>query len=58
MVYFQTSTKNDTTISSFNFVPSLEDDGKYISCVAEQAAFSGSTMESNSWRLEIYRMYI
>ncbi|XP_034941261.1 neural cell adhesion molecule 1-like isoform X2 [Chelonus insularis] len=44
--------ENNQSISILEFVPSIEDDGKYLTCRAENPLISDSTLE-DKWRLDV-----
>ncbi|CAH1163760.1 unnamed protein product, partial [Phaedon cochleariae] len=48
-----TSNDGNTTTSTLSFVPKKEDDGKYLSCRAENKVVSPETIE-DGWKLEIH----
>lgn len=50
---FQTSNDGNTTTSTLSFVPRKEDDGKYLSCKAENKMMSTESLEDR-WKLEIH----
>ena len=49
----QTSPDGNVTLSIINYVPSVRDAGKYMSCRAENAEIPDSSME-DGWKLEIH----
>ncbi|XP_063905692.1 nephrin isoform X2 [Zophobas morio] len=48
-----TSNDGNTTTSTLSFVPRKEDDGKYLSCRAENKMMSADRLE-DKWKLEIH----
>ncbi|XP_076325080.1 protein turtle-like isoform X2 [Tachypleus tridentatus] len=46
-------TEGDTTTSIFKFLPSVEDNGKYLSCRAENTKIPGSGIEKG-WNIEVH----
>ncbi|KAI4504248.1 hypothetical protein M0802_000719 [Mischocyttarus mexicanus] len=44
---------NNRTVSILSFVPSIDDDGKYLTCRAENPQIPDSAME-DKWRLEVH----
>ncbi|XP_029661116.1 hemicentin-1-like [Formica exsecta] len=46
------SLENNQTLSILSFVPTIEDDGKYLTCRAENPAISDSALE-DKWRLDV-----
>ncbi|KAL6432586.1 hypothetical protein ACFW04_006862 [Cataglyphis niger] len=46
------SLENNQTLSILSFVPTIEDDGKYLTCRAENLAISDSALE-DKWRLDV-----
>lgn len=50
---FQTANDGNTTISTLTFIPIKEDDGKKLSCRAENKALSSDYLE-DSWKLVIH----
>lgn len=58
IVYFfrQTSKDGNTSINTLAFVPKKEDDGKYLSCKAENKAIPSVVLE-DGWKLEIHCKY-
>ncbi|XP_015190919.1 PREDICTED: hemicentin-1 [Polistes dominula] len=44
---------DDRTMSVLSFVPSIDDDGKYLTCRAENPVIPDSAME-DKWRLEVH----
>lgn len=50
---FQTANDGNTTISTLTFIPIKEDDGKKLSCRAENKALSSEYLE-DSLKLEIH----
>ncbi|XP_022245193.1 neural cell adhesion molecule 1-like [Limulus polyphemus] len=46
-------TEGDTTTSIFKFLPSVEDNGKYLSCRAENTKVPGSGIE-RGWNIEVH----
>ncbi|XP_033228472.1 neural cell adhesion molecule 2-like [Belonocnema kinseyi] len=45
--------KNNHTLSVLNFVPSIDDDGKYLTCRAENPVIPDSAME-DKWLLDVH----
>lgn len=55
-VYFvvsQYSEQNNQTLSILTFVPVIEDDGKYLTCRAENPSIPDSALE-DKWRLNVH----
>lgn len=50
---FQTSTDGNTTTSTLSFTPKKEDDGKNLSCRAENKVLSSDSLK-DGWKLEIH----
>ena len=50
---FQTSPDGNVTLSIINYVPSVRDAGKYMSCKAENPELPDSSIE-DGWKLEIH----
>lgn len=50
---FQTSTDGNTTTSTLSFTPKKEDDGKYLSCKAENKVLSTDSLK-DGWKMEIH----
>lgn len=48
----QDETLNNTTRSELSFVPSTEDDGKSITCRAENPKVTGLFLET-TWKLDV-----
>lgn len=46
------SLENNQSLSILSFVPTIEDDGKYLTCRAENPAISDSALE-DKWRLDV-----
>lgn len=44
--------ENNESLSVLSFVPSIDDDGKYLTCRAENPVISGSALE-DKWRLDV-----
>jgi len=44
--------ENNQTLSILSFVPTIEDDGKYLTCRAENPVISDSALE-DKWRLDV-----
>ncbi|XP_043258018.1 hemicentin-1-like [Colletes gigas] len=44
--------ENNQSLSILSFVPSIDDDGKYLACRAENPAIPGSILE-DKWRLDV-----
>lgn len=57
MYFAQDETFNNTTRSTLNFVPSTEDDGKSITCRAENPNVTGLFLET-TWKLDVVCEYI
>ena len=53
---FQTSPDGNVTLSIINYVPSVRDAGKYMSCRAENPELPDSSIE-DGWKLEIHCKY-
>ncbi|XP_039283060.1 hemicentin-1 isoform X2 [Nilaparvata lugens] len=49
------SQDNNQSISMLSFTPVIDDDGKYLTCRAENPAFSDSALE-DKWRLNVHYM--
>jgi hypothetical protein len=52
-IYLQTSPDGNVTLSTLNYVPSVRDAGKFMSCRAENPELPDATLE-DGWKLEIY----
>ena len=50
--YWQYPLENNESLSVLSFVPSIDDDGKYLTCRAENLAIPGSALE-DKWRLDV-----
>lgn len=50
---FQYELKNNHTLSVLNFVPTINDDGKYLTCRAENPVIPDSAME-DKWLLDVH----
>lgn len=50
---FQYSEQNNQTLSILTFVPVIEDDGKYLTCRAENPSIPDSALE-DKWRLNVH----
>lgn len=48
----QYPTENNQSISILEFVPSIDDDGKYLTCRAENPSIHDSILE-DKWRLDV-----
>ena len=49
----QTSPDGNVTLSTLNYIPSVRDAGKFMSCRAENPELPDATLE-DGWKLEIY----
>ncbi|CAH0550173.1 unnamed protein product [Brassicogethes aeneus] len=49
------SEQNNQSLSILNFVPVIDDDGKYLTCRAENPSISDSALE-DKWRLNVHYM--
>lgn len=54
---FQYSEQNNQTLSILTFVPVIDDDGKYLTCRAENTMIADSALE-DKWRLNVHCKYI
>ncbi|KAF4525671.1 hypothetical protein B566_EDAN010660 [Ephemera danica] len=45
-------TRENSTVSELSFVPSTDDDGKYVTCRAENPNVTGAFLEDN-WRIDV-----
>lgn len=52
LLYLQDETTNTTSRSELSFVPSTEDDGKSITCRAENPKVTGLFLET-TWKLNV-----
>lgn len=52
-IEFQYGLKNNQTLSVLNFVPSINDDGKYLTCRAENPVIPDSAIE-DKWFLDVH----
>lgn len=50
--HWQYPLENNESLSVLSFVPSIDDDGKYLTCRAENPVISGSALE-DKWRLDV-----
>nr|CAI5829045.1 unnamed protein product [Callosobruchus analis] len=50
---FQFSEKNNHSLSILTFVPVIDDDGKYLTCRAENPSIPDSALE-DKWRLNVH----
>lgn len=57
LLFQQDEVKENVTISELNFVPSTEDDGKHITCRAENPEVNGLFVET-SWKIEVVCKYL
>lgn len=53
ITFFQYSEQNNQTLSILTFVPVIEDDGKYLTCRAENPSIPDSALE-DKWRLNVH----
>lgn len=51
-VSFQEETRENVTVSDLSFVPTTDDDGKSITCRAENPNITGAFLES-SWKIDV-----
>jgi hypothetical protein len=51
-VSFQEETRENMTVSDLSFVPTTDDDGKSITCRAENPNITGAFLES-SWKIDV-----
>lgn len=56
VVCFQEETRENVTISELSFVPTTEDDGKSITCRAENPNVTGLFLET-SWKIDVVCKY-
>ncbi|CAH1186722.1 unnamed protein product [Phyllotreta striolata] len=49
-----TSKDGNTSINTLGFVPKKDDDGKYLSCKAENKAIPSAVVLEDGWKLEIH----
>lgn len=49
----QFAEQNNQSLSILTFVPVIEDDGKYLTCRAENPSIPDSALE-DKWRLNVY----
>lgn len=52
VVFFQFPPENNQSLSILSYVPSIDDDGKYLTCRAENPAIPDSIKE-DKWRLDV-----
>lgn len=55
-VYLQEETRENVTISELSFVPTTEDDGKSITCRAENPNVTGLYLET-AWKIDVHCKY-
>lgn len=53
---FQFSEQNNQSLSILTFVPVIDDDGKYLTCRAENPSIPDSALE-DKWRLNVHCKY-
>jgi hypothetical protein len=51
-VSLQEETRENVTVSDLSFVPTTDDDGKSITCRAENPNITGAFLES-SWKIDV-----
>jgi hypothetical protein len=51
-IHLQEETRENITVSDLSFVPSTDDDGKSITCRAENPNITGAFLES-SWKIDV-----
>lgn len=54
--FLQTGPDHNTTTSVVTYLPSVDDEGKYITCKAQQPLVTNSFVQ-DEWKLEIYRKW-
>lgn len=54
--FFQDETHENVTLSELSFVPTTEDDGKEVTCRAENPNVSGLYLESK-WTIDVVCKY-
>lgn len=52
IIVFQQTEDEGQTLSVLKFIPSIEDDGKYLTCRAENPSIADSTIE-DKWLLNV-----
>lgn len=56
MIFLQFTEANNQTLSILTFVPVIDDDGKYLTCRAENPYIPDSALE-DKWRLNVHCKY-
>lgn len=56
LLFVQEETRENVTISELSFVPTTEDDGKSITCRAENPNVTGLYLET-SWQIDVVCKY-
>jgi hypothetical protein len=51
-ISLQEETRENVTVSDLSFVPTTDDDGKSITCRAENPNITGAFLES-SWKIDV-----
>lgn len=52
-LFYQFSEANNQTLSVLTFMPTIDDDGKYLTCRAENPSIPDSALE-DKWRLNVH----